>query len=247
MDFSDADAAALGQLLAQDREGSIHDLNDLPPEVLAALRALGDRTILRYKLMRFLTVDSLRGELQNFCEDVACRGEDPRVWRRGGILYPHIPLDRLVTSSVPEILSVLAPREDERWLQIAPTRDMWEIGEDASGAPALERPELRYDSATPDRAIRVLLNGLEDLREVDDIEVATRRWMGSRIAWHASKAALLADFDDGAALVRALLPAGEDPSDDAAIAAGGVIREMRTASPGAGFLPGFSGPVAWFT
>jgi|GEM_PF-5424835 hypothetical protein len=247
--MSDSELAAveraLGHAVGAERAGSIRDLNDVPREVVEEARAL-DSAVLRYKFLRFLTADALRGSLPEFIEEVVDRGRDPREWRRGGILYPLIPLETLVTLQVPEILSVLEPGEDERWLQIAPARDMWEIGEAAAGAPALERPELRHDSTTSSRVRRVLLNGLEELWEVDDVTVATRRWMGSRIAWRASEHGGMENFRDGAALIRTLFPAVERPSDDAVISARGILREAEVQGPDGDSIPGFRGPVEWF-
>ena len=236
----------LGHSVDPGTAGSIHDLNEIPSDVLDDARAL-DSYVLRTKLMRHLAIPSLHPALPDFIDDVLAGGVDPGAWRRGGILFPVVPLASLVTMEVQEVLAPLEPQPHERWLQIAPSRGMWEIEEQASGAPGLERPELRYDTVVSPGVCRLFLNGDEELWEIDDVTVATRRWMGSRLAARARPQSGVEQFGEPAALLAALFPAVGGFSKDAMIAARAVLRETEVFGTAEDGVPGFRGPAEWFT
>lgn len=234
----------LGHKIDPARKATIQDLYDIPPDLVAdakQLRSLTDG----YRFLQYYTSSRLWQWLPEFMEDVLERGVKVKTWKRGGILFPLFAVKTLVTLNVEEILLPLAPRPDESWLQIAPNRRAWEIGEAATGAPALERPQLRYDSETSDRVRRVMLNGLEDLLDVADVLVATRRWIASRIAYHALKSGGIERFTESAALLDTEFPI-QIKSNDACIATCGALREVWTMGSSDMDVPGFRGPSDWY-
>jgi hypothetical protein len=235
----------LGHRVEPARRGTIRDLYDVPPDLLADARRLRSLT-LSHQLLRYHTASTLWRWLPEFIDDVVERGVEPQEWRRGGILFPLFRVKTLVTLGVGQVLSVLEPRDDEAWLQVAPERDQWEIREAVTGAPAVHRPLLRYDWDPPEHVRRVTMNGLERLLAVDDVVVATRRWMASRIAREASDAGGIERFADPGALFAAAFPGVPDVSDDAVIAARGALREAGALGPSDAEVPGFRGPADWY-
>ena len=223
---------------------SIHDLNEIPADVLADARSLRSY-VLRTMLMRYVTPPPLHRMLPDFVDEVLAREVDPRAWRRGGFLFPSLSLDTLVTLGIPEVLAVLGRKPHEHWLQYPPDRRNWEIEEDTIGAPGVERPELRYDSEVPAGVRRHFHGRVEGLWQVDDVAVATRRWMGSRIAARARTQGGLERFDEPQALLRALFPQVGGFSSDATIATRAVQREAQAFGTDGG-VPGFLGPAEWF-
>src|SRR5262245_36941257 len=131
----------LGHEVNPERKGVIHDLYDFPPDLLDDARYLRSLTQ-RYRFLRYYTSSSLWRWLAEFIDEVLERDVDLQTWRRGGILFPLFPVETLVTLDVAQIPSVLEPTADEAWLQVAPARDAWAIGESVTGAPAVERPQL---------------------------------------------------------------------------------------------------------
>ncbi len=247
--MSEAELRDIEQLLGHNIDpggsGSIRDLYDIPSTLLEDARKL-DSLTLNYRLLRHYTPEKLWPWLPAFIDDVVDGGVDLPSWMRGGILYPLFSLEALVTMDVEEILSVLDPTPDEVWLQFAPDRDAWRIGETVTGAPAVARPELRYDSETSEHVRRVLLNGLESLLPVDDIEVATRRWIASQIAARAAKFGGVERFEDSGSLFETAFPTIENPSLDAHIATRGLLREVRELGQSEVDVPGFRGPSDWY-
>jgi hypothetical protein len=243
-DFQDIERA-LGHDVNPGRKGSIHDLYDVPSDLLEDARNLRSLT-LRYRFLRYHTSSSLWRWLSEFIDDVLDRGIELQAWRRGGILYPLLPIETLVTLDVARILSVLEPTEDESWRQVAPGREAWEIGESVAGAPVVERSQLRYDWEPSKQVRRVMMNGLEDLLDVDDIVVATRRWIASRVARQASKFGGIERFSDPIAVFESAFQGVQCASDDALIATRGVLHESRAMGRSAVDVPGFRGPADWY-
>ena len=235
----------LGHNIDPGSGGTIRDLYDVPPELIADARKLHSLT-LGSRLLRHYTVAGVWPWLPAFIDDVVERGVELSVWLRGGILFPLFPVETLVTLGVDQILAVLQPAKDEAWLQVAPDRDAWSINETVSGAPAVVRPELRYDSETSEHVRRVLLNGLESLIEVEDIAVATRRWIASQVAGRAVRFGGVERFADARTLFATVFPMAASPSEDALIATRGVLREAGELGSSETEVPGFRGPDEWY-
>ena len=98
--------SALGHPLDEKRKEAVHDLYDLPPDILQDAKKLGSMT-LSYQLLRFYTASEVWPWLTRFIDDVVQSGSDLRTWRRGGFLFPNLALDTLVEHDVGTILSVL--------------------------------------------------------------------------------------------------------------------------------------------
>ena len=237
----------LGHEIGPEAKGAIHDLYEIPPSLLRDAEQLcaGSR-IHCFRLLRYCTSNSLWRWLPEFIDEVIERGIEPQSWRRGGILFPLLSTEDLIKLAVTEILSVLEPEKDEAWLQIMPDREAWQIGETVVGAPAVERSWLRYDWEPSERVRRVMLNGLENITEVDDIVVATRRWIASRLAGSALKFGGIERFTDPAALFEQLFLTRQHPSEDALFAARGVLEESRLLGRTKTEVPGFRGPPEWY-
>ena len=235
----------LGHSLDPGSAGTIRDLYDVPSHLIADARKLRSLT-LSSRLLRHYTAESVWRWLPAFVDDVVNRGVDIASWLRGGILFPLFPLETLVTLQVDKILGVLQPAENEDWLQVAPDRDAWRIGERVAGAPAVARPELRYDSEPSDYTRRVLLNGLESLLKIEDISVTTRQWVASQIAARAARFGGVQRFGDPRSLLETVIQAVGPPSEDALIATHGVLRETRELGRSETEVPGFRGPAEWY-
>lgn len=235
----------LGHEIDPASDGTIRDLYDVPANLIAEARMLHS-LMLSVRLLRHYTVANVWPWLTAFVDDVVDRGVELSGWLRGGILFPLFALETLVTLDVDKILSVLQPAKDEAWLQVVPNWDEWTIGETVAGAPAVTRPELRYDWQPSDHVRRVLPNGLENVRKVEDIAVATRRWIASQIAGRAARFGGVERFADANSLFETMFPTVECLSEDALIATRGVLRESRALGPRETDIPGFRGPAEWY-
>lgn len=245
---------ALGRALEPEQLGSCHDLYRLPIGVIEDARRLAGA--LRAVFVRFHLAPSCWRWLPAFVEEVVGGGAELASWCRGGALYPSIAIDLLLTLDCEQILAPLEPRHDERWYRFVARAEDWAIGESVAGAPAVLRPELRYDSEPPQSCRRVLSGG-DMLVEVAEIRVAVRRWIASRLAHRlstrrsgSSSTTRAAPLDsDGLTEPAALLcriTGGRPPSDDALLACRALLREVRQLAALPDRVPGFRGPDEWY-
>jgi hypothetical protein len=235
----------LGHGIDPKRKGTIDDLYDLPHDLLEDLSKLHS-LILRYRFLRYFTSADQWRWLPEFIDEVIEGRAELKRWRSGGILFPCFPTHVLITLDVSKILSVLQPRLDESWRQFAPDREAWRIGEAVTGAPAVQRAELRYDWEPPTNVRRVAANSTDRLLYVEDIAVATRRWIASRVVGRAEEFGAIERFDTPEALLKEAFHTDQNPSSDAAIAIRGAMQEAKVLGRSEVEVPGFRGPPDWY-
>lgn len=87
----------------------------------------------------------------------------------------------------------------------------------------------------------------DNLEQVDNVEVAVRRWIASRIAWQIAQQGIALPADAAVSDVMTALSVNIPPSADAEIATRGLLREEREFGPSTEDVPGFRGPDEWYT
>ena len=87
----------------------------------------------------------------------------------------------------------------------------------------------------------------DHLEHVDDVGVAMRRWMASRVAWQLAQQGVTLPPDATVSDVMAALSVDAPCSADAEIAIRGLLREERELGPSSDTVPGFRGPDEWYT
>lgn len=86
----------------------------------------------------------------------------------------------------------------------------------------------------------------EHLEHVDDVDVAMRRWIASRVAWLLERQGVTLPVDATVADVTTALAVDVPCSADAEIAIRGLLREERELGPSSEAVPGFRGPDEWY-
>jgi hypothetical protein len=223
----------LGRPLDRSREGSVANLTELPADLVADARALGDRGLGR-ELLRFYVAPRERAFLELFLQDVVFGGAEASQWQRGRVLVPDVGLEALLTKRPEDLLQAIGGVAAVR---IAPNEKDWESGAPWLGAPA--RPEPQADHRTPiPRGVVGLVHPATD--PILDPDIALRRWIAARIAMYLrAKEAL-----PPAGVHRADLPWRWRWSRNARVAERALMREVRELGPAG--IPGFRGPDEWY-
>jgi len=228
----------LGAAIDPDAQGSVRDLNGMPPALLEQARRLPS-SVLQLAFLRFHVSADNWQYLPVFL-DAVVRGDAPAgTWARGGLLVPSRSLAELLREPVERLLSPLDHRPDELWLRVRPDVATSGVADDLTGAPAVDRPELDYRWTPPGNLNRIL--GPVSTDHVVDPSVATRRWIASRFAlvWPAPRVPEPLD-----SLVSRLVADATELSDDARAALTGLqIEEQAGLREG---VPGFRGPDEWY-
>ena len=232
---------ALGRELAPDEIGSVHNLNDFPPALLAEARRLP--ILLRRDFLRALVDQAARREVVFFEDAVFNRGEDPKTWRRGGVVGPwfttHAELGLL---GVEEILVPLGHPRGEPWVRMPIDAREWRNRSSFAGAPVVPRDDADYRTVFAPRTGR-RLPPIPPLVPVADVAVATRRWLASQLAQAGRPRERL---DDPVTVEELCDRIGvRRLCDDAAIAVKALIAERALPAAPDG-VPGFIGPDAWY-
>jgi hypothetical protein len=246
LDFIDENLEnVLGHGLDEERRATVTDLGQAPTWFVEEARRL-KKGILRTAFLWHYVETSQRKHLSSFEERVLLAGADVAQWSHGRILVPAFSIRELVVRDVPLILAPLGPRPDESWLRFRPDRSRWNSGVFITGAPAVVRPDLRYDCTIPDEVFSYYLTEAEDLEPAGDITLATRRWLAACCARAAENRGALASTSDPKQMVAAAFPGIERASDDTMLAIEGLLAEQRLLGPTEREVPGFRGPDEWF-
>jgi hypothetical protein len=236
----------LGRQLPAEAQGSVPTLNDLPPEMLAEARRLAKEA--RVLAVRYLTYHVARCDMDDaaeFTDDVLRGGGDAAKWRvRDLLCFAKLDRSSLLAFSVEAFSARLQEVKGERWWRAVPTRAAWDYT-GVAGAPAVLVRSAPYWWKSPAGAVAA--RGVRAMEQVSDnqLSVAVRRWLASRMAWEA-KAYLAQGTPSVEGLVVAL-GGQEQPSADARVAAQALVREASLTAEAASAAPGFAGPDSWYS
>ena len=219
---------------------TVATLNDLSENDLAEARGLAART--RAKAVEHLcklVVDCDLGDAARFVDEVLVGSEDPRTWGRKDVLV--LPLHSAEQLSQP-LSMVLAPIQevDRRyWMRRTPTAATWRSP--FAGAPGILSLSRPYWLPPPVGFTTIVASQRDDIDPFQDLEIAGRRWLASRIASRLHALALPATAEE----VRTALGVTGSLSRDAEIALAALRREASLGGASTG-MPGFRGPDEWF-
>jgi len=223
-------------------EGTVANLNELPASVISQAKRLP--ALLRDPFISFYVNERDRRFVREFIDNVIVDGEDPRTWRRGRILVPDFSPRALMQNGVGDIIAALRSDDDRPWHRIRPDRRLWDAREYVTGAPAVVRPELDYHFV-PGSQLRDLLPGGFEVDAVDDVGIATRRWIAANIA-RVAKSLNIHQFTTPEALISGCYPDLQSISNDALVAARGLLHEFAVLPNDEENVPGFRGPDDWY-
>jgi hypothetical protein len=232
--------SAIGRPLSPDEQASVSNLNEVPAAVIDAATRL--QPIARQVYLRYVTVDDLHRYLPVFETDVVENKVPAEAWCKGGMILPDFTIADLLGLSVADLLAPLERRPDEPWLRLPADRLSFDSHDPYCGAPGLQRPTMDYAWQEPPHVYRVILSTTVP-EPVDDIVVATRRWVASRAA-AAARAFDVDESEEVERLAAAIAPSLRSLSDDVRIALRALILERRAGL--ADGVPGFLGPDAWY-
>ena len=190
----------IGRVIEERERASLRDLNALPTALREELERLDP--LQRASYLRFLVEPDDRRFLKPFTEDVFDRGVDAASWRRGGALFPQFTEGELLRLEASEILAPLRRIEGESWWRKHPLLGQWEVYDNSVGQPLILRPELTYRYSEPPHVGRLFPPFLLPQERVAEPEVATRRWVATRIAQRARARGGLLGVGSGADLLR---------------------------------------------
>jgi hypothetical protein len=240
----------LGRKLKPEEEGSLPDLGKFPPHLLAEARKIFSESrscLLTFRFIKFYVGPGQVGDVKLFIEDVVAGGEEPATWRHGYRYYlPAGEFPRMLGLTVSEALAPLRHAPGERWFRVMPFRSLWS-GSGESSPPFVLQPGNEEEWHPPEGAICESWGGREYLERIDDVDVAMRRWMASRVAWQLTHQGVTLPADATVADVMTALSVDVPCSVDAEIAIRGLLREDRELGPSSDAVPGFRGPDEWFT
>lgn len=221
---------------------SVKDLSAAPAELIATARSLAG--FQRHAFL-FERVDAENHPyLDAFIRDVIVGGEDPAQWMRCRLLLPFMDLPGLVVTPLRVVLSRLQAIEAAGWLRIVPDYAEWKSGSDHIGAPACRRDDVPYNWRPPDGIASVAPSALPT-EPVDNVVVAGRRWIASRLARACGpRLQTLTTTNDVFASVGM---ESERASPDAQAAAQGLLAEQaEEAEGGLTRVPGFAAPDPYY-
>lgn len=160
---------------------SIKDLSEIDSNTVAQLRTL--QGYQRYAYLFELTDVMLHPHLDAFLRDKIEAPDESPASPQGLLLVPELPLAVLLRQPMGTILASLGPPES-RLLQIEVNPARWRSGFEYGGSPAVLREDLGYDWQPPEE-ITAIRAGAVATWKVEDVRVAVRRWLASRIAFVA--------------------------------------------------------------
>ena len=239
--------ARMEQILGRRLEESppkFASLNDVPADLVDDARRLPG--VLKHLFLQRYFDISARFDIQTFVQDVVDGYEDPRRWQLGRVLYPSFAADELLVRNVPSILAVLDPSTDEKWQRFPPERTAWERRQGYAGAPSVVRPTLDYRWQEPPHVRTFAQSGAGELEPVADIDIATRRWVASRVAGAIPIEERRLAWRDPSELLSSAFPEVVDVSDDALTAVNALLAEEELLSDEHTEIPGFRGPDEWY-
>jgi hypothetical protein len=238
----------IGRRMRPEDEGSIHYLARFPPHLLAEARKLAAHSkILAWNFVRFYTRIEQDPEVKDFVFEVVTRDRAPATWDRWPRLYfPDVDFPRDLHLNVARMLVPLQDATGERWVRSPPSRRRGDYSF-ACGQPGILHRSSDIEWQPPREGVRMSLSGTEDLEHIDDVDVAVRRWMASRVAWQLAQQGVTLPADATVSDVMTALAVDMPCSADAEIAIRGLLREERELGPSSDAVPGFRGPDAWYT
>lgn len=238
----------LGRKLAPEDQGSIPDLNTFPAHLLAEARAIASRSkLLAFLFVRFYSGSRQLGEVKKFVEDVVVGGQEPALWSCEPLLCcPSVDGPHVLELSRIKVVDLLENIPGERWVRLTPQRAGWNYA-GYGGAPAVLNRSATYRWRSPDGVSALVLTGSEEIEAIDDLTIAVRRWMASRVAWQLAQQGVTLPADAMVSDVMSALAVDVPCSADAELAIRGLLREERELGPASDAVPGFRGPDAWYT
>jgi hypothetical protein len=238
----------IGRALRPEEEESIHYLNRFPPLLLAEARKLAEHSkVLAWHFVRFYTGIEHDHEVKDFVFEVVARDRDPATWERWDrLFYPDVVFPRDLALTVAQMLSALQDATGERWVRLVPSRRRGDYSF-ACGQPGILHRSSDAEWHPPREGVRMSLAVGDELERVDDVGVAVRRWMASRVAWQLAQQGVTLPADATVSDVMTALSVDAPCSVDAEIAIRGLLREGRELGPSSDAVPGFRGPDEWYT
>lgn len=246
-DIVESIAQVIGRTLRPEEEGSIHYLNRFPPHLLAEARKLATHSkILAFNFVRFYTGIEHNQEVKDFVFEVVASNRDPATWDRWQRLYfPEVAFPRDLERTVALMLAPLQEATGERWVRLVPSRRRGDYSFEC-GQPGILHRSSDAEWQPPRQGIRMSFYTGDHLEHVDDVDVAMRRWIASRVAWLLEQQGAALPADATVADVTTALAVDVPWSADAEIAIRGLLREERELGPSSEAVPGFRGPDEWY-
>lgn len=217
----------------------IAHLNNIPQSLLVKARTLSDPGDIEVFLSEY-TEPETWDYLPLFIEEVVLNGQPAEQWMRGQVVVPDFSLVEQLCLRRSALLEPLGGAFDQR---VVPSMEDFRCNVSWVGAPALLVPIADYRYEAPDHAVGVGVVPTEATAEPD---VVLRRWIAVRLALVLRPGADLDDINQLAAKYEDI-PSTEYWSDDARIAARGLIVELRELAGQASHIPGTGGADEWYT
>jgi hypothetical protein len=190
--------------------------------------------------------------VEDFIRDVILGNKDAATWGIVDVIC-YLDLDvgdgrAVFSTSTDAVITVLESVPGEHWWRTIPTTRDDHVS--CTGAPGVLVRAAPYWWKAPERANYVLIREQRSMEPIsrDDLPIAVRRWIASRLAWKVNKTAYFASGTpsiDG--LLAALKVSDAELSADARIAARALVREQALESYDQDRAPGFRGPDDWYT
>lgn len=240
----------LGRKLRREDEGSVPFLNRFPAHLLADARKIYKETksaLLTFHFIKFYAGAGQVDEVKSFIEDVIAGEQEPDAWQRSDRLYlSSVALPHILGNTTGEILAPLRDAPGEHWVRQRPRRSHWSWSS-ACGQPCVLHRSSDAEWRQPEGVFHLLVSDYSGLEHVNDVDVAVRRWMASRVAWQLAQRNVSLSVDAAVSDVMTALSVDVPWSADAEIAIRGLLREERELGPSEDAVPGFRGPDEWYT
>jgi hypothetical protein len=229
-------------IVSLERRKTVATLNDLTDEQLEEARGWArERKAAALWFLQSLVVKCQLG-CDHFIDEVLLGSADARTWGFSDILcIPDLSLNALVTRPLTASLASIDPIDGERHFRSPPKQD--DRDSHTCGVPGVLVSGKPYWWAVPQGVIG--LGAQPDFERIDDVIIAGRRWIASRVArtWEGTftRTALPRTPQEVASALKLEAPLSRDGE----IAIAGLIREQDI-SENLDRAPGFRGPDAWY-
>ena len=229
-------------IVSLERRKTVATLNDLTDEQVEEARGWAlKRKAEAAWFLESLVVKCHLGWAASFIDEVLLGSADAKTWGFADVLcIPDVQWDALVASPLDASFGALASLEGERHVRCPPL--IKDHISEFCGAPGVFVRGKPYWWDCPE-GVEGLLKA-KNLEPVENLAIAGRRWIASRVAWKwkFTRTSLPRTPLEVASALKLQTPLSRDGE----IAIAGLIRE-QTITAHHELAPGFRGPDAWYS
>jgi hypothetical protein len=228
---------ALGRDLDIDRH-SINDLRAIPDNLLADLRLIASKVSERnfYLYMRQIIDSDQAMFVEDFIEEIILTDSDPKKWEAHQLVVVDNDINKSVTRSAADVVKLLSGYGEIS--RIKPSLSRHKTSPNACGGLVVEIFDCDYRDDSVEGTAFSRISDFDDIESVNDIEIAYRRYLATRLYWSISQRPI-GELSDNKMILHHIFPEIHinDFSEDAIKAISGLMVELKQ-GVGDG-IPGF--------